>query len=318
MPRIPDHLVEGAAFMFRTKQEAESRAKIGGTAFVVSKLMADSKEIAGQELFVPYLVSCKHVIFAAAASVASVNRWDGGAPDSLETEPTDWIEHPDGDDLVAICMMNQLRPTRHKLSHIDSRSIIKKEAYAPLQIGVGDEVFMIGRFINHQGQKQNRAAARFGSISMMSEDIWVKRTNRFQESLAVEMRSRTGFSGSAVIVYRTPATVLADVTVPDFWGVLGVNWGYIKDEDDENTWLNGVVPGWKILELLETPALRAQHEGYEAELRKIVKDHGGVEGVAEAFAGPSAAPPSAGAEPNHRERFTALLNVAAKKRESKE
>ncbi len=49
-----------------------------------------------------------------------------------------------------------------------------------------------------------------------------------------------------------------------FWALLGVNWGYIHDEDGENSWLNGVVPAWKILEVLETAPLLAEHAKAEA------------------------------------------------------
>jgi hypothetical protein len=147
------------------------------------------------------------------------------------------------------------------------------------------------------------------------EDIWVDRDHRSQESIAVEMRSRTGFSGSPVAVYRTPATVIS-VEIPreyyEFWALLGVNWGYILDEDGENTYLNGVVPSWKILELLEEPRLKAKQKEAEAKLR----DHHAKDksSVAQSFA----APPVADANPKHREDFNSLLGAAVRKPESKD
>jgi hypothetical protein len=311
VPRIPDLLLDGAAFMFQTRAAAERRAKSGGTAFLVSKIIANSKERVGRELYIPYLISCRHVIFSAGASVISVNRWDGEKPDIIETEPTDWVEHPAGDDVAAMCAIHMILPSRHRLSHIQTGSIITDAGITKLDIGVGDEVLMVGRFVNHQGQTNNRAAARFGSISMMPEDIWVKDDSRFQRSYAVEMRSRTGFSGSAVAVYRTRATVLADVKHSDFWGILGVNWGYINDEDGENTWLNGVVPGARILELLEVPTLKNRHEELEQEFYKIIREQG-EGGAVQAFA--DATPPATDANPNHLKDFTRLVDVAARKR----
>src|ERR1700694_163330 len=114
LPRIPDHLMDGAAFLFRTKEEAERRAKIGGTAFLVTKEIAGSREAFGQKLFVPYLVSCRHVVFGGGASVVSINRRDGGPPDIFEFEPTDWTEHPNGDDVIAICAQGHMRPMEHR------------------------------------------------------------------------------------------------------------------------------------------------------------------------------------------------------------
>jgi hypothetical protein len=238
VPRVPDVYMEGAAFLFRTRQEAEKRARIGGTAFVVTKPIRDSETIFGKQMFIPYFVSCRHVVFGGSACIASVNRWDGRAPDILEFEQDEWLAHPAGDDLAIVCAVRKLNAERHKISHVMTEQIITKEGMEVLGVGPGDDVFMVGRFINHQGQKTNRASVRFGNISMMMEDIWVKRDNRNQESIAVEMRSRTGFSGSPVAVYRTDSGQLASVKHKNFWGLLGVNWGYILDEDGENTWLN--------------------------------------------------------------------------------
>jgi hypothetical protein len=320
--------VDGAVFLFRTRQEAEQRARIGGTGFLVTKEIRGSKEAFGQRLFVPYLVSCRHVVFGGAASVVSINRRDERPPDIFEFEPTDWTEHPAGDDVIAICMQGHMRPTEHRYATIESQWLLTPEYMQTVDVGIGDEVFMIGRFINHQGQKENRASARFGSISMMLENIWVKQDRRHQESFAVEMRSRTGFSGAPVAVYRTPATTLADVKHGDFWSILGVNWGYILDEQGENTWLNGVVPAWKVIDLLEHTDLKKQHEKYEHEFHQKVADYEGEmaklkgkpkgsSGVEQAFAGESDLDANE-KNPTHREDFMRLVGAAARKPEPKD
>jgi hypothetical protein len=312
LPRLPNHLMDGAAFLFRTKEEAKKRARIGGTAFLVTKEIKGSKEAYGRSLFIPYFISCRHVVFSGGASVVSINRRDGGKPDILEFEPTDWVEHPKGDDVVAICAQGHVKPMEHRYASIENTWLLTPEVMDHYEMGVGDEVFMIGRFINHQGQKENRASARFGSISMMLEDIWVKNDNRFQEGFSVEMRSRTGFSGSPVAVYRTPSTVLANVKVPDFWAILGINWGYVLDENSENTWLNGVVPAWKIIDLLEFTDLKKQHEQHERAFHKRVADHKRSSGIEQAFAGEPDLPAN-DANPTHREDFTRLVGAAARK-----
>jgi hypothetical protein len=304
--------MDGAVFLFRTPAEAKARAKLGGTAFVVGKPLLSARELAGTELQIPYLVSCRHVVYASAASVVCINRRDGSDPDVFETDPTEWIEHPGGDDIVVTCAASYLSQSRHKVSHIQVGALLQEKEVKALEIGPGEEVFMIGRFLNHQGQTQNKSAVRFGSISMMRENIWVKEDHRYQDSFAVEMRSRTGFSGSAVAVYRTPATSLVEVTTVDFWRLLGVNWGFIRDDDGENTWLNGVVPAWKILEILELPALKKQHEEHEQKFRKYFK---GIRkgGATQAAAGAVAAPLANGANPNHQEDFMRLVGAAARK-----
>lgn len=270
MVRIADRNVDGVAFMFRTRQEAEARSRGGGSAFAVGRPLAGSKEIAGRTLYLAYLISCRHVVYSGSACVASVNRWDGGPPDIWEFEQEDWVAHPDGDDVAAVCAHGYFDSSTHKLSFIPEHQVITPQFITERNVGMGDEVFMIGRFYNHQGKKTNRPALRQGGLSMMLENIWVKEDRRTQESFAVEMRSKEGFSGSPVVVWRTPVTDLSwEGREPEdnhFWRLLGVNWGYIFDEAGENTFLNGVVPAWKISELLRTPTLQARHEAAEREL----------------------------------------------------
>lgn len=328
MPLIPPLVLHGACFLFRTRDEAKKRVKIGGTCFCITKPIEGAEKLVGRPLQVPYLVSNRHVVWNGAASVISVNRHDGNEPDIIETEPTDWVSHPNGDDVAVICIWPKLKESLHKVSHINEKNILREQSIKDLKIGVGDEVFMIGRFINHQGTKENKPAARFGCISMMQEKILVKAENRWQESFAVEMRSRTGFSGSPVAVYRTQATteLVSKMTktppaLETFWGLLGINWGYILDEDGENTWLNGVVPAWKILDVLETPEMKKRHQEIKGMVeefaRKGRKNDGGV---VSAFAGPKmdASLPANDANPNHLEDFKSLLGEAARKREQED
>lgn len=70
---------------------------------------------------------------------------------------------------------------------------------------VGDDVFMLGLFVDHSGLTTNVPSARFGNISMLpSQDAPIKQPNKFmRESYVVDMHARTGFSGSPVFMFRT-------------------------------------------------------------------------------------------------------------------
>ena len=112
----------------------------------------------------------------------------------------------------------------------------------------------------------------------MLSPLYNKAINRDQESFAVEMRSRTGFSGSPVMTYRTIATNLArtKTDVENFHALLGINWGFVYDEKGENTWLNGVIPAWKILETLDTPELQKKYdEAVEYATPRILEESSG-------------------------------------------
>jgi hypothetical protein len=80
-----------------------------------------------------------------------------------------------------------------------------------LGISEGDEVFYVGMFAQHTGEKRNLPIIRFGNISLMPyEKILIKRDpytdNRYPvDAYLVECRSRSGLSGSPVFVYF-PAT----------------------------------------------------------------------------------------------------------------
>jgi hypothetical protein len=98
-----------------------------------------------------------------------------------------------------------------------------------------------------------------------------------------------------------------DASRRHFFGLLGINWGYIKDEDGENTWLNGVVPSWQILETLEVPELaKIRKKAVETVRAANQKQPNDVADLAVAVA------PSGDANPEHKKDFESLLRAAVK------
>jgi len=84
---------------------------------------------------------------------------------------------------------------------------VTDEIISSKSIGLGDGVFMIGRFIDHAGEGTNYPAARFGNISIMPTMIDLG-DGYGGECYCLDMHSRTGYSGSPVFVYRTSNTNL--------------------------------------------------------------------------------------------------------------
>jgi hypothetical protein len=209
-------------------------------------------------------------------------------------------------------------------------------------IGVGAEVFLIGRFINHEGRVKNTPSARFGNISMMpGEPVYVDAHTPPQESFVVELRSMCGYSGSPVFVsgdsYGFGRHVAGSAFTPDL--LLGVHWGHIvepwtvetkivrkakqsglapdEQEVDQvfaNTGMNGVVPAWRLTELLNMPKIKTVRDSEEkAEVERIKRQTPGA--ALDSAISTDSASPSTDANPNHREGFNSLLNAAVKKRE---
>ena len=264
MPRVSETVLRSVAFLYPRREEAEAHSEVGGTCFLIGhQIVVD--EIP-QPAFVPYMVTAQHVLRNAGSTAIRINRKDGGRPDIIELECHDWIPHPGGADLAIAPMSECIDEAIHDITYIQTYDFVTKEKIDKHKIGPGDEVFISDWFLNHQGKEDNTAALRSGNISMMLDTIWNKTTQRNEESFAVEMRSRTEFSGAPVAAYRTPATILStDIASRYFFCLLGVNWGYVFDkETGENSWLNGIVPAWKIMETLEVPTLREkQHAGIE-------------------------------------------------------
>jgi hypothetical protein len=123
-------------------------------------------------------------------------------------------------------------------SAIDSL-LLTEDVAKEYDIGPGDDVFMIGRFMDHDGGKTNEPAARFGHVSTTPTSI-KQPTKSMLESYIIDVHSRTGYSGSPVFVYRTITSNLNNLftstsdkfrkpKVAQLLYILGVMWGYFPE-----------------------------------------------------------------------------------------
>ena len=177
---------------------------------------------------------------------------------------------------------------KHKFTHISIEMFITPEVISHYRIGPGDEVFMVGRFVNHEGKQRNLPTARFGNISMMTDEPIRHPSGIMQESFVVEARSLSGYSGSPAFVWipgsdwRTRQLALTLTLGP--W-LLGVDWGHILDwqkvyEPDKktrasgdwvvkkNTGMAGIVPAWRLAQLLDSEELKADRQKKDQEAMK--------------------------------------------------
>jgi hypothetical protein len=77
-------------------------------------------------------------------------------------------------------------------------------------MSVGDDVFMLGLFIDEHGKTTNVPKARFGHVSMLPNSAApLKQPTGYEaESFVIDAHSRSGFSGSPVFLYRNPLSDL--------------------------------------------------------------------------------------------------------------
>lgn len=210
---------------------------------------------------------------------------------------------------------------RFKSSFVAEERLVTKDLVDELDIGPGDDVFTIGRFFSHEGREQNQPALRFGNISMMPEPIEQEGSGLKQESFIVECRSIAGFSGSPVWVHIPPLSYSRrhKRTAPESWWrgpwLLGVDWGHLripegvvdpggkKHSEDLRVFVNsgmmGVVPAWKVKELLQQNEVIKQRKEAEAEYSRRVSERAAAGSSAAAGDGVESTDPS-GAEDRER------------------
>jgi hypothetical protein len=321
VPRIADEMLQSVFYLYPDRASAAKGEAAGGTGFIV----AYSSELAKSTYFL-FAVSNKHVVADFGASVIRLNTVNGGT-DIIECEPHEWY-FTNQHDLAIIPIKVDL--AKHRVKAVPLNEFITPDAISTYDIGPGDEVFMIGRFVKHDGKLINNPSVRFGNLSMMVDNIEHPGLGT-QESFAVEMRSMGGYSGSPVYVH--PSAWNMNRRVTNIGGqhlfLLGVDWGHIVDHSEvqvkivstevlakgpdrqvsyvaANTGMNGVVPAWRLAEMIKnnpwTEAVKNEEKRIAAE--DAAATSGAVLDVA--------APPATDANPNHREDFNSLLGAAVK------
>jgi hypothetical protein len=201
MPKIPSNIKNTAFYLFPTKEDATRGSNFGGTGFVV---IVPSKRHAKYGRGFVYAVTNWHVA-VQGSSVIRLNTKSGN-PDIIEANPEDWFF--DGKHDIAVLPIN-IDADLHVTTAIHSRMLASKEDANQLEIGPGDDIFMVGRFMDHDGGAENRPAFRFGNISI--DPTPMMQSNGVQvEAYCVDLHSRSGFSGSPVFVYRTPESDLSE------------------------------------------------------------------------------------------------------------
>jgi hypothetical protein len=269
MPRIPAHFLDCAFYVYRSIEEAKTARAPGGSGFFVSVRLSD-------QWVRVYAVTTRHVA-AGRSLVLRINTKDGNV-DYVNVASDAWHSHSDNDDVVAAPIL--LAP-QHKWSAVDVNDFVTPQHTTENYIGVGDEVFMVGRLATREDPVRNNPIVRFGHLAMMRDTIKRAYDGQRQNSFLVECRSLAGFSGSPVFVQPTPQAVvnfggmqLITVTHPTQEGVrlLGVDWCHLElpkpaqkggnpsTRTDENAGFAGVVPAWRLAEILNSPVLIAERE----------------------------------------------------------
>lgn len=183
-------LLDATFFLYPSVEDAERGTQFGGSGVVVGVPLSSRPD-----LLVRYAVTNWHVACSSGSSVIRLNLPDGGVH-IIDKDPSEWTFLPGKQDLAAVPL---LLPRSIQPALVPTTIFIADDEKSDAH--VGDDIFMVGRFIDFDGHETNRPATRFGTISMMDAPI-TQPTGFRGRSIIVDMHSRTGFSGSPVYVYR--------------------------------------------------------------------------------------------------------------------
>jgi hypothetical protein len=299
VPRIDNQFLDCSIYLYHSEEEASRGERSGGSGFIVGVPgFGDGWLIPGATcprpgvIYHAYAVTNRHVVKKRNTSepsspVIRLNQ-DSGKTDILPLTVDDWFtaeELISEDHDIAVVPINHQDYYAYRF--IPTDAFLTKEISTRYDVGIGDVVFMVGRFVGHDGRQRNEPSTRWGHVSSMPVEHVHHPSNRNgkQESFLVEMHSISGYSGSPVIVRPFPESILR----VDYYGsptnthmmmptrddpiqtggpwLLGVDWGYINNHEqrDNNTGISGVVPAWHLLKLLNSDKLREQRRKQQKE-----------------------------------------------------
>ena len=279
MPKLPTEILDSPFYLYSSADDAKKGAPFGGTGFFVGYPTGLT-----EPKFFTYAITNWHVAVRDGASVIRVNKAGGGV-DIFEFDPAEWFFVPGGHDVAIVSGTHLPVNASHLVRAIDTRLFLTKDDVAEFSIGAGEDIFMLGRFVDHDGGVQNVPAARFGNLSVMPQPIEQPTGAKNLSSFILDVHSRTGYSGSPVFVYRTYGSDLSTANLniekkSHFMKVLGLHWGQFPEaweiESGKTLSVEGAsisgdakyvkgmsgmtlaIPSWDILKYLEMPKFQQE------------------------------------------------------------
>lgn len=263
VPRIDDRIAGSVFYLYTSFEEAEAGKSDGGSGFFVR---IDSIEHPDEcDL---YAVTCKHVVQNGARFIRYQPKPERSLePKTVLKKDTKW-RLSEADD-IAIAYLG-----RRVLSMMDVHSIpvftlLTHTAIDYFDIGLGDDVYMVGRFLYHDGGfAAIRPSVRAGIISLMADPmdpiLMNSKKGITQEAFLVEIRSIRGHSGSPVVWAYDPWNHYLVGQMPDgIFGrrrpprdiepqligpwVVGIECAVFDAEG-----VSAVIPSWLVFEMLNT------------------------------------------------------------------
>lgn len=230
-----------------------------------------------------YIVTAKHVIAGIKMETGDNKVYlrlnvRNGKAQLFPIDLKEWIYHDDPSVDVAISPQT----LNHKIIDCAYWSIDNNatpEWIKEQEVGIGDEIFVTGLFVNHVGRNNNLPILRTGNIAMMADKNELVRGKlgmpTDMEAYLIECRSIGGLSGSPVFVHLSPFRRKDKTAKPltDTFRLLGIihgHWDTEQHNEDKlkediasfsreaiNQGIAIVTPVTKIIDLLTSDEVKA-------------------------------------------------------------
>jgi hypothetical protein len=295
VPRVPDQWLDAVVYLYPSKDAAENGERAGATGFIVS-VPPDSETGVLEDVGHHYVVTNAHAVEDRQSVAVRVNKVTGGY-DVISIPKSEWEINPDGDDVAAAIIGIEWEV--HRYASVNQSMMLTPELQEHWDFGPGDEVFFIGRYVDHEGKAHNVPTVRSGIIAAFpTEPIYQPERKHNQESILVEARSLSGYSGSPVFVTPSAHIERTDLhngapTVKAVTGgpcyLLGIDWGHhpwrepVRDSKNKgkpvpdlfiqgNSGMMMVVPTAKLLPLLDVDKFKDERRKREEHQRSLIAE----------------------------------------------
>jgi hypothetical protein len=256
--RLDPQLFDCVVYLYPDGPSAERRANFGGTGFLLA-----ISTTSGDRCFV---VTNRHVIDDGFCTI-SVNT-EYGSTTVLETDERTWSFHQNSDYDVAIHPVMMMPHYKMKFAPMDM--LLTEADLENMDVRIGDDVALIGRFIDMDGKQMNTPTARFGHLAQMPGEPIVDDKGRSQPCFLAQVHSLPGFSGSPVFLLQNEFEKNLERSAITLGGtgrqvrVMGVNCGHVTAHSPvyssgakmrdmlaaANTGITRVLPAWIIAETI--------------------------------------------------------------------
>jgi transposase-like protein len=266
MPRIDEDIQHCVIYLYRSAEDAWAGKCAAGSGF----LMALDSATEPERRFL-YAITNSRVIKSGYPVIRSDSMT--GDIHLFEKGKKDWVHHPDGED-VAACLLGLAADHPH-LKHYHLKRFLTGELMDRLGIGVGSDLFLMGRHITSRDVQCHSPFSRTGKLSMFDRLSGKRAGKLSRECFHVTVFVPGEHSGAPVFVepddvsnWESPE-FSGGVTVPWLLGIdQGLHQRYEPVIDAQGNFhprrwkvrspygVVAVVPAWRLRELLETEELK--------------------------------------------------------------